>query len=164
MGRYHKAIDDYTEAIAFIDNSITTNLERKSVIRRESGFSRNLAQAYRQRGNAYRETKQYQQALADFSKSNFIEPLPIDFYLYRAEVYREIADYQQALNDYVMVIACDDDSADRAIAHLGMRYIYRDRQKLSEAIDSFNRAADLFMGQGKREEFDATVNEIEKLQ
>ena len=164
LDKYQNAIDDYTKAIDLIDNFIEAYLDRRDTIIKTNGLGYTLAKAYRRRGDIYREIGQYQKAIEDFSESSFLQPLPSEFYLSRADIYRELKDYQKALNDYTTVkVRRNDEPIESAKAHLGIGYIYRDTQNLLEAIDSFKQAAYLFKQQGNKEQYQTTLDEIDKI-
>jgi tetratricopeptide (TPR) repeat protein len=99
-----------------------------------------LAYLYRRRGRAYRVLKEYERALADFSKALALVSNYANAYAGRGETYRLLKDYQRALTDFDSAIALD--SSDLwSLARRGQTYhLLKDYQ---HAIEDYNRALEL---------------------
>jgi hypothetical protein len=74
------------EAIKYLDKAIAENPQ--------------LAEAYNNRGNAYRDLDQLQKAFADYNQAIRIKPDYVEAYNNRGNIYYDLKKYQLAIKDY----------------------------------------------------------------
>lgn len=108
------------------------------------------AQAYLERGKTYWETRQHEQAIADFTAALALDPALVEAYFYRGWSYHDgYYDAQrggwqtfptEALADYGQVIALDPANA-RAYNNRGL--VHWDLNQNERAIDDFEQAVKL---------------------
>jgi tetratricopeptide (TPR) repeat protein len=116
-GDYGKAIADYTEAIRLNPN-YTQACNNRGHAYSERGHSGDneraindftealrlnhpdTAMVYRNRGTAYLEGEQYDQAIVDFTAVIRLEPSDVSAYNSRGVAYRNKGDYDRAIADY----------------------------------------------------------------
>jgi tetratricopeptide (TPR) repeat protein len=98
------------------------------------------AEAYNDRGEAYRNSRQYQNAIADLDRAISLNPNYGEAYYNRANAYLNLQKYQEAIADLNKVISFNPDYANgynnRGVAYLNL-------QKYQEAIADFDKAIQL---------------------
>jgi len=99
-----------------------------------------MAEAYNNRGNAYREMKKYREALQDYNQAISIDPRFVVAYNNRGNVYFDQQNYQMAIRDYNKAISLDS-SYQRAYLNRGLAYQRLKRNDL--ACQDFTRACQL---------------------
>jgi len=99
-----------------------------------------MAEAYNNRGNAYREMKKYREALQDYNQAISIDPQFIVAYNNRGNVYYDQQNYQMAIRDYNKAISLNS-SYNRAYLNRGLAYLQLKRSDL--ACQDFTRACQL---------------------
>lgn len=100
----------------------------------------NMAEAYNNRGNAYREMKKYREALQDYNQALSLDPQFVIAYSNRGNVYYDQQNYQMAIRDYNKAISLDS-SYHRAYLNRGLAYQQMKRNDL--ACQDFTRACQL---------------------
>jgi Flp pilus assembly protein TadD len=100
----------------------------------------NFAHAYVNRGNAYRDLKQYQQALQDYNKAISLKPNFIMAYNNRGNIYFDQKNYQMAIRDYNKSIAMKP-TYKLAFLNRGLAYHALKRNNL--ACTDFKKACQL---------------------
>lgn len=99
-----------------------------------------MAEAYNNRGNAYREMKKYGEALQDYNQAIRIDPQFVIAYNNRGNVYYDQQNYQMAVRDYNKAISLDS-AYHRAYLNRGLAYHQLKRDDL--ACQDFTRACQL---------------------
>jgi len=100
----------------------------------------NFAHAYVNRGNAFRDLKQYQKAIQDYNKAISLNPNFIMAYNNRGNVYFEQKNYQMAIRDYNKSIAMKPNYK-LAFLNRGLAYYKLKRNNL--ACTDFKKACQL---------------------
>ncbi len=121
--------DRYTnpnKAIDYLNRAITKNP--------------NFAEAYNNRGNAYRDLKQLQKAVADYNKAIQLKPDFAQAYNNRANIYYDLKKYQLAINDYNKSLSINS-SYRFAYLNRGLAYHRLNRRDL--ACKDLQKACDL---------------------
>jgi uncharacterized caspase-like protein len=116
QGDNQGAIDNFTEGIALNPDD---------------------AEAYNNRGEAYRNLRQYQEAIADLDRAISLNPDFAAAYNNRANAYLSLQQYQSAIADFNQVISLNPDYAN-AYNNRGVAYL--NLQQYQEAIADFNKA------------------------
>ena len=105
--RYNEAITHYTEAIE---------------------LNPDLAEAYNNRGNAYRNTSDFDAAIADYNKAIELNPDLAEAYNNRGVAYRNTSDFDAAIADYNKAIELTPEDAS-AYNNRGVAYAILDIAK-----------------------------------
>ena len=113
---YQRALDDYSQAIQL--NSKDPNLYWGRAI------------------NCYENLKEYQAALADYTKVIEKAPNFVEAYFYRGAAYSQLEDYQKALADYTQVIELDPNYTN---AYLSRGIIYGQLENYQKAFADFTK-------------------------
>ena len=74
-------------------------------------FQGDSAYAYYQRGQKNKGRKNYEDAIADFTRAIKIDPNYIFAYRFRGNAYNELGDYENAIADYTRVIRIDPNNS-----------------------------------------------------
>lgn len=96
-----------------------------------------FARPYSNRGVAYWKQKEYDKAIADFSRAIELNPEYQDAFYNRGVVFEEVGAYDRAVDDYSRVIALDNNHI-KAYYNRGVAY-YR-LGGFTKAIDDYSRA------------------------
>ncbi len=96
-----------------------------------------LAPIYRNRGRAYRESKEYRRAIEDFDKALKLDPSYAWAYSSRGTAYRLLNEYERAVEDFDYALKLDPSYA---WAYIGRGITYRLLNKYQRAILDFDRA------------------------
>ena len=96
--------------------------------------------AYNNRGYAYDELGQYDEAIDDYTKAIELEPDLASLYNNRGETYNDVGLYDEALDDLNRAIALDSVFS---YAYSNRGNSYRGLGQYDEAISDFNRAISL---------------------
>jgi len=99
-----------------------------------------LAEAYNNRGLAFYNLKQHQQAIEDFSQAIRINPKYAEAYNNRGNAYYALDQYQQAEADFNQSLQF---RPKYARAHLNRGLAFFQMQKVTESCSDFKRACDL---------------------
>src|SRR5208283_97365 len=70
------------------------------------------ADAYYNRGNAYKVLRNFKQAISDYNKAIELDPKDADAYRNRGIAYKVLGNFEQAINDYSKAIELDPKDAD----------------------------------------------------
>ena len=117
---------DSQQAVAFLHKAIHEDPE--------------FAEAYNNRGNAYRDMKDYAKAMQDYNKAISINPNLEKTYSNRGNIYFDQRNYQMAINDYNKAISLN---TNYSLAHLNRGLAYHQMKKDDQACRDFLRACDL---------------------
>lgn len=96
--------------------------------------------AYNNRGAAYDELKQYNQAILDYSQAIQLNPLFVEAYANRGHAYIELQQYKQAIVDYTKTLKLDPADA-KFFNNRG--FAYAKLQLYQQALDDYNQAVKL---------------------
>ena len=113
---YEKSIEHYDKAI---------------------GLKPDLAEAYYNRGDAYRNTSDFDRALDDYTQAIKLNPDSADTYNNRGITYNGKGDFDRAIEDFNKAINLNPDDA---TAYNNRGFTYRDTGDFNRAIDDFNKA------------------------
>jgi tetratricopeptide (TPR) repeat protein len=102
-------------------------------VRKSSGKAR----AYKYRGLAYMQAKEYDLALSDFSKVLQLEPNNAEPYNNRGVIYMERKKYAQAMSDFNQSIRINPNGAE---AYNNRGLIFFEQKDYSKAISDFKKA------------------------
>ena len=100
----------------------------------------NFAHAYVNRGNAFRDLKQYQKAIQDYTKAISLKPNFIMAYNNRGNVYFDQKNYQMAIRDYNKSIAM---KPNYKLAYLNRGLAYHELKRDKLACNDFKKACQL---------------------
>lgn len=106
----------------------------------ESSDKGELAESYKWRGHAYFTKREYDLAIADFSKAIEIDPAHLPAYYWRAQSYRDKGDYERALAD---VSEATDIEPNYGVAYEVGGSIYFLKGEHDRAIAEYTRALTL---------------------
>lgn len=98
------------------------------------------AMAYGNRGEAYRDQKKYDLAMADFNKSIAVDPEYVESYNSRGQMYGMMGEMDLALDDFKRVIELSP-NFDEAYNNIGV--IYSMQEKPDEAVKYYEKAAEI---------------------
>jgi tetratricopeptide (TPR) repeat protein len=96
-----------------------------------------LAHIYRKRGFAYNRMREFEQALADYTRAIELDPLYARAYASRGSVYRRIGNYEQALQEYNHALEL---APDYAWVYLSRGMTYRHQKKYVLALEDLGHA------------------------
>jgi Flp pilus assembly protein TadD len=99
-----------------------------------------IAEAYNNRGLAFYNLKQHQQAITDFNQAIQIDPQYAEAYNNRGNAYYALEQYQQAEAQFTESLKLKPKYAK---AHLNRGLAYFQMQKVTESCNDFKRACDL---------------------
>lgn len=100
----------------------------------------NFAEAYNNRGNAYRDLKQHQKALQDYNQAIRIKPQYVKAFSNRGNVYYDLKKYQQAIKDYNQAIKLNPAYSQ---AYINRGLAYHKIRKKQQACKDFKKACEL---------------------
>lgn len=119
-GQYDLAISNYNEALK---------------------INQKFANAYINRGLAYRNKGEYDRAISDYNKALEIEPILALVYNNRGVVYRVKGEYDRAIRDYNKALEINSNFAG-ACYNLGIIY-HRYKSQYNLAISFYNKAIEI---------------------
>jgi tetratricopeptide (TPR) repeat protein len=93
--------------------------------------------AYKNRGGAYRDLGNYEQAIEDYGRAIEINPGYADAYFNRGVAYNGLGNYEQAIEDFNRAIEIKPDFA---YAYYNRGVVYNGIGNYRQAIDDFGRA------------------------
>jgi tetratricopeptide (TPR) repeat protein len=105
-----------------------------AVIKTGEGILRRLANAYNNRGVAYRLKANFAQAIEDFNEAIRLEPKYANAFNNRGVAYRNTGDLDRALTDYDQAIFI---KPDYYAAFYNRALVFTDRQEYAKAISDF---------------------------
>jgi len=117
LGKYQKALADYTQALSLDPNLVDAYFNR-GIVHNRLGESQqaiadytqalsldpNLVDAYFNRGIVHNRLGESQQAIADYTEAIRLNPKLADAYNKRGDTYYWLKKYQKALTDYEQAI------------------------------------------------------------
>ncbi|MDJ0846387.1 tetratricopeptide repeat protein [Crocosphaera sp.] len=125
-----KAKADYNQAIEVYGNTIKTDPQN----------TLNFG-IYASRGQLYRKLKNYEAAIAAYTKAIELAPYHQDiYYVVRGHVYREIKEYQLALQDYSQAIEIDQKDPNAYLSRAG---VYGSLGNHEAAIKDYSKVIEL---------------------
>jgi len=136
-----KDIDWHKKAVALWKNGKYTNPNQalgflnKAVVKDPK-----FANIYNNRGNAYRDLKQYPKALNDYNKAISLDPAHVKAYNNRGNIYYEQKKYQEALKDYSQCIRLDPNYT---FAYINRGLVFYQLKNKSRACKDFQKACEL---------------------
>ena len=136
-----KNIDWHKKALALWKNGKYTNPNQALVfLNKAVGKDPKFANIYSNRGNAYRDLKQYLKALNDYNKAISLDPANIKAYNNRGNIYYKQRKYQEALKDYNKCIRLDPKYP---FAYINRGLVYYQLKNKSRACKDFKKACTL---------------------
>jgi tetratricopeptide (TPR) repeat protein len=129
------------------------------------GYSTAIAQnpkdadSYVNRGIAYNELGQNQQAIADYNKALELEPDQVLAYYNRANAHHQLKQYKEAIADYSKIIDLDPEYA-YAFANRGGTYFQMDKKR--EAIADLEQAIKIFSSKSDPKNVDRLQKQLQK--
>ena len=106
------------------------------------------AQAYILRGNSYANTREDDQAIADYTRAIDLDPKAAYPYIQRGNSYHNKGEADQAIADYTRAIDLDPKAAQ---AYIFRGLVYNQRKEHQAARRDFQQAADLGNAEAKQE-------------
>lgn len=106
---------------------------------RAIGQKQNTAKAYNNRGLAYYELRQYQEAIQDFDQAINQDPGYVAAFNNRGNSYYEIAEYERALTDFNQILQLEPNYSK---AHFNRGLVYYQLNNNDLACNDFQRACD----------------------
>ena len=100
----------------------------------------NLAEAYNNRGIAYKNSGDYHRAIQDYDKAIELNPNLIQVYNNRGNTYENLGDYHRAIQDYDKAIELNPNFAN---AYYNRGNTYKNLGDYHRAIADFNKYAEL---------------------
>jgi len=100
----------------------------------------NFAEAYNNRGNAYREMKQYALAMQDYNRAISLKPNLEKTFNNRGNIYFDQRNFQMAINDYNKALSLN---ASYKLAYLNRGLAYHELNKDDLACLDFKKACEL---------------------
>ena len=98
------------------------------------------AKAYFNRGLAYDDKGQYDQAISDYSKAIEINPRLADAYYNRGNSYDDKGQYDQAISDYSKAIEINSEIAE---AYINRGNAYSKKSQYDKAISDYSKAIEI---------------------
>ncbi|MBW2250194.1 MAG: tetratricopeptide repeat protein [Deltaproteobacteria bacterium] len=136
-----QTMDSHKEAVALWKNGKYTN-PRQALIFLNKAVAKDpkFANVYSNRGNAYRDLKQYPKALNDYNKAISLNPSHVKAYNNRGNVYYEQKKYQQALKDYNQCLRL---KPNYTFAYINRGLVFYQLKNKSRACKDFQKACQL---------------------
>ena len=134
-------IDLHKKAVALWKNGKYTN-PRQALIYLNKAVAKDpkFANVYSNRGNAYRDLKQYPKALNDYNKAISLDPSHVKAYNNRGNIYYEQKKYQQALKDYNQCLRL---KPNYTFAYINRGLVFYQLKNKSRACKDFKKACQL---------------------
>ena len=134
-------IDSHNRAVALWKNGKYTN-PRQALIYLNKAVAKDpkFANVYSNRGNAYRDLKQYPKALNDYNKAISLDPSHVKAYNNRGNIYYEQKKYQQALKDYNQCIRLNPNYT---FAYINRGLVFYQLKNKSRACKDFKKSCQL---------------------
>ncbi|MFM9265297.1 tetratricopeptide repeat protein [Tychonema sp. BBK16] len=170
---YDKAIEDCTQAItinpkdeAAYNNRCIAYLNLKQFQKAGQDCSLTIAlngnnsKAYSNRGLARQGSGDKAGAIADFTQAIRLNPSDALAYSNRGNIYSELKNYTLAVEDFAQSVKLNPNNAGAFYSRGLVRRQLKDR---NGAIDDFQKAATLFLEQGKADDFQNAQVQINQL-
>lgn len=155
--KYQQAIADYTKVIKDSDNS--NNIEADT-----APTESQLINAYVNRGIAYSslQNPEHELAIEDYNKAIAIKPDYADAYINRGIAYSGLGEHEAAIQDYVKAIDIAPQNPDIYYAKAFTQSLIKGKKP--EAIENYQKAADLYQQQAKPSYSKNALKKIEELE
>jgi len=101
LREYHKAIDDFTEALRLSPKTDSAYFDRQII---PTNINKYKANIYNNRGEAYRNINDKYQAIADYSEAIRLFPEHEGYLLHRSDLYWSINFYEKSIADLTTVL------------------------------------------------------------
>ena len=173
VATYDKAIEDCTQAItidpkneAAYNNRCIAYLNLKQFQKAGQDCSLTIAlngnnsKAYSNRGLARSASGDKGGAIADFTQAIRLNPSDAVVYSNRGNIYSELKNYTLALEDFAQSVKLNPNNA---TAFYSRGLVRRQLQDRNGAIGDFQKAATLFLEQGKADDFQNAQVQINQL-
>jgi len=136
-----QTMDSHKKAVALWKNGAYTN-PRQALIYLNKAVAKDpkFANVYSNRGNAYRDLKQYPKALNDYNKAISLNPAHVKAYNNRGNIYYQQKKYQQALKDYNQCIRLNPNYT---FAYVNRGLVFYQLKNKSRACKDFKKACTL---------------------
>jgi tetratricopeptide (TPR) repeat protein len=125
-------------AQAEVEKAATQEAQRAAVT--ATAAAAELSESYVRQGFAYAKLSDYDQAMADYTKSIELNPDYFLAYLYRGLAYADVGEYDQAITDYTKAIELDPDYV---FAYFYRGLAYADVGEYDQAITDYTKAIEL---------------------
>ena len=134
-------MDTHNQAVALWKNGQYTNPSQAlKLLNKAVAKDPKFANVYSNRGNAYRDLKQYPNALKDYTMAIKLDPSHVKAYNNRGNIYYEQKKYQQALKDYNK---CLQLNPNYRFAYVNRGLVYYQLKNKSRACKDFKKACQL---------------------
>ena len=134
-------IDLHKKAVALWKNGKYTNPNQALMLLNKAvAKDPKFANVYSNRGNVYRDLKQYPKALNDYNKAISLDPSHVKAYNNRGNIYYEQKKYQQALNDYNQCLRL---KPNYTFAYINRGLVFYQLKNKSRACKDFKKACQL---------------------
>jgi len=134
-------IDLHKKAVALWKNGKYTNPNQAlRLLNKAVAKDPKFANVYSNRGNVYRDLKQYPKALNDYNKAISLDPSHVKAYNNRGNIYYEQKKYQQALNDYNQCLRL---KPNYTFAYINRGLVFYQLKNKSRACKDFKKACQL---------------------
>jgi len=134
-------VDLHKKAVALWKNGKYTNPNQAlRLLNKAVAKDPKFANVYSNRGNAYRDLKQYPKALNDYNKAINLDPSHVKAYNNRGNIYYEQKKYQQALKDYNQCLRL---KPNYSFAYINRGLVFYQLKNKSRACKDFKKACQL---------------------
>ncbi len=136
-----QTMDSHNRAVALWKKGKYTNpTQALALLNKAVAKDPKFANVYSNRGNAYRDLKQYPQALNDYNKAISLDPAHVKAYNNRGNIYYEQKQYQLALKDYNQCIRLN---RNYRFAYINRGLVFYQLKNKSRACQDFKKACQL---------------------
>jgi len=118
------------------------------------------ADAYDNRGNTYSDLKEYQKAIADYTKAIDINPRYAKAYYNRGNAYYDLKKYQRAIAYYTRAIDINPQYAD---AYVNRGIVYKGLKEYQKAKEDYKKAANIYQKQKDNAKYQQVIDWLNKL-
>ena len=152
--KYQQAIADYTKVIKDWDRDTKADI---------APTKSQLVNAYVNRGIAYSSLQepQHQLAIKDYDRAIAIHPDYADAYINRGIAYSGLSNHEMAIQNYTQAIGIAPENADIYYAKAFTQSLMEGNKQ--EAVENYEKAADLYQQQGKPSYSKNAQKKIEEL-
>ena len=134
-------MDSHNQAVALWKNGQYTNPRQAlKLLNKAVAKDPKFANVYSNRGNAYRDLKQYPNAINDYTKAISLDPSHLKAYNNRGNIYYEQKKYQQALKDYNQCLRLN---RNYKFAYVNRGLVFYQLKNKSRACQDFQKACQL---------------------
>ena len=134
-------VDSHNQAVALWKNGKYTNPTKAlTLLNKAVAKDPKFANVYSNRGNAYRDLKQYPNAIKDYTMAIGLDPSHVKAYNNRGNIYFEQKKYQQALKDYNQCLRLNPNYR---FAYVNRGLVFYQLKNKSRACKDFQKACQL---------------------